>query len=224
METKKSQKANLEKSRLMFTQIGLIVSLAVAWMVFETKDYEKKEVSTIGSRQLVEVDDFIPITVQEKPKPIERPQVAIQMEIVDNGEDVEDDFDIEATVGQNEAIPEYFPIEIEEEDIVETPPIRVAEIMPEFPGGELKLLEFISKNIKYPQLARETGTQGRVYISFIVEPDGSISNVELLRGIGAGCDEEAMRVVKAMPKWSPGRQCGKAVRVVFNLPVNFKLQ
>lgn len=200
METKKSQKANLEKSRLMFTQIGLIVSLAVAWMVFETKDYEKKEVSTVGNRQIVEVEDFIPITVQEKPKPIERPQVAIQMEIVDDGEDVEDDFDIEATVSQNEAIPEFVTVEIDDEDIVEATPIRVAEVMPEFPGGNLKLLEFLSKNIKYPQLARETGTQGRVFISFIVEPDGSISNVELLRGIGAGCDEEAMRVVKAMPK------------------------
>lgn len=224
METKKSQKANLEKSRLMFTQVGLIVSLAVAWMVFETKSYDKKEISTIGDRQIVEVEDFIPITVQEKPKPIERPQVAVQFEIVDDKEDVKDNFDIEATVDQKEAIPDYVPIDIEDEVIVEPAPIRVAEVMPQFPGGDLKLLEFISKNIKYPQLARETGTQGRVYISFVIEPDGSISNVELLRGIGAGCDEEAMRVVKAMPKWLPGRQCGKAVRVMYNLPVNFKLQ
>ena len=208
----------------MFTQVGLIVSLAVAWMVFETKSYDKKEISTIGDRQIVEVEDFIPITVQEKPKPIERPQVAVQFEIVDDKEDVKDNFDIEATVDQKEAIPDYVPIDIEDEVIVEATPIRVAEVMPQFPGGDLKLLEFISKNIKYPQLARETGTQGRVYISFVVEPDGSISNVELLRGIGAGCDEEAMRVVKAMPKWLPGRQCGKAVRVMYNLPVNFKLQ
>lgn len=224
METKKSQKANLEKNRLMFTQIGLIVSLAAAWMVFETKSYDKKEISTFDARELEEVEDFIPITVQEKPKPIERPQVAVQLEIVDDALDVDDEINIEVNVDQNEAIPENFTIEIDDEEIVEATPIRVAEIMPAFPGGETKLFEFISKNIKYPQLARETGTQGRVYISFIVEPDGSISHVELLRGIGAGCDEEAMRVVKAMPKWSPGRQCGKAVRVVYNLPVNFKLQ
>ena len=224
METKKSQKANLEKSRLMFTQIGLIVSLAAAWMVFETKSYDKKEISTINSRELIEVEDFVPITVQEKPKPIEKPQVAVQLEIIDDDLDVDDRLDIDVTIDQNEAIPDNYVVEIEDEEIVEATPIRVAEIMPAFPGGEGKLFEFISKNIKYPQLARETGTQGRVYISFIVEPDGSISHVELLRGIGAGCDEEALRVVKAMPKWSPGRQCGKAVRVVYNLPVNFKLQ
>ena len=224
METKKSQKANLEKSRLMFTQIGLIVSLAAAWMVFETKSYDKKEISTINTRELIEVEDFVPITVQEKPKPIEKPQVAVQLEIIDDDLDVDDRLDIDVTIDQNEAIPDNYVVEIEDEEIVEPAPIRVAEIMPAFPGGEEKLFEFISKNIKYPQLARETGTQGRVYISFIVEPDGSISHVELLRGIGAGCDEEALRVVKAMPKWSPGRQCGKAVRVVYNLPVNFKLQ
>ena len=224
METKKSQKANLEKSRLMFTQIGLIVSLAAAWMVFETKSYDKKEISTINTRELIEVEDFVPITVQEKPKPIENPQIAVQLEIIDNELDVDDRLDIDVTIDQNEAIPDNYVVEIEDEEIVEATPIRVAEIMPAFPGGEGKLFEFISKNIKYPQLARETGTQGRVYISFIVEPDGSISHVELLRGIGAGCDEEAMRVVKAMPNWSPGRQCGKAVRVVYNLPVNFKLQ
>ena len=96
--------------------------------------------------------------------------------------------------------------------------------MPAYPGGDQKLMEFIAKGIKYPQIARETGIQGRVFVGFVVEPDGSVSNVKVLRGIGGGCDEEAMRVVKSMPKWKPGKQRGKAVRVSYMLPVNFKLQ
>ena len=98
------------------------------------------------------------------------------------------------------------------------------EEMPAYPGGDAKLMEYVAKNIKYPQIARETGIQGRVFVGFVVEPDGSVSNVKVLRGIGGGCDEEAMRVVKSMPKWKPGKQRGKAVRVSYMLPVNFKLQ
>ena len=100
---------------------------------------------------------------------------------------------------------------------------QVVEEMPVFPGGETKLLEYISNNIQYPQVARETGIQGRVFIGFVVEPDGSISNVKLLRGIGGGCDEEAIRVVKSMPKWKPGKQHGKVVRVSYLIPISFKL-
>jgi protein TonB len=96
--------------------------------------------------------------------------------------------------------------------------------MPEFPGGQAKMMEFIAQNIKYPAMARESGIQGRVFVNFVVEPDGSVSNVKVLRGIGGGCDEEAVRVVKSMPNWTPGRQRGKAVRVSFNLPVRFTLQ
>lgn len=98
---------------------------------------------------------------------------------------------------------------------------QVVEEMPVFPGGETKLLEYISNNIQYPQVARETGIQGRVFIGFVVEPDGSISNVKLLRGIGGGCDEEAIRVVKSMPKWKPGKQHGKVVRVSYQIPISF---
>ena len=117
--------------------------------------------------------------------------------------------------------------QVEEEMVDITPSeqeiFQIVEEMPQFPGGEAKLMEYIGKNIKYPQKARETGIQGRVFISFVVEPDGSVSNVKLLRGIGGGCDEEAMRVVKSMPKWKPGKQRGKAVRVSYQIPVFFKL-
>lgn len=113
---------------------------------------------------------------------------------------------------------------IPSEDIsIEEEIFQIVEEMPSFPGGEPKVMEYIGKNIKYPQIARESGIQGRVFVSFVVECDGSISNAKVLRGIGGGCDEEAVRVVTNMPKWKPGKQHGKAVRVSYLLPVNFKL-
>ena len=92
-----------------------------------------------------------------------------------------------------------------------------------FTGGIGQLMKYLSENIKYPKEALGKSIQGRVYINFIVEPDGHVSNVKVIRGIGGGCDEEAVRVVKAMPKWKPGKQRGKAVPVYYNLPINFKL-
>jgi TonB family protein len=100
----------------------------------------------------------------------------------------------------------------------------VVEQMPEFPGGEEALYKYLAGNITYPQSAKESGIQGRVYVTFVVERDGTISDVRVLRGIGGGCDEEAIRVVKAMPKWMPGKQRSKPVRVQYNLPVKFSLE
>ena len=99
----------------------------------------------------------------------------------------------------------------------------VVETMPEFPGGEEARIKYMSKNIKYPKDAYEKGAQGTVYVSFVVEKDGSIGEAKVLRGVGKSCDQEALRVVKGMPKWTPGKQSGKPVRVQFNMPVQFKL-
>lgn len=98
------------------------------------------------------------------------------------------------------------------------------EKMPFFPGGEFKMYEFLAMNIRYPQRAREDGYSGTVYVRFVVEPDGTITNIEVAKGVGGGCSEEAVRVVKMMPKWIPGEAFGKKVRVTYTLPVNFRLQ
>ena len=98
------------------------------------------------------------------------------------------------------------------------------EDMPEFPGGEQAMMDFVSKNVVYPKEAQEKGISGRVMVSFIVEKDGSVNEVKIVRGIGGGCDEEAVRVVKAMPKWKPGKEKGKPVRVSYMMPIFFKLQ
>jgi protein TonB len=226
MEEKKSPKANLENKKLMFMQIGMIISLLIAWLAFEHKSYDKREIdpSLLRQTEVVE-EEMVEITKQEeqKPQPVEVPKQTTQLEIVQDDVEVED-IEINAEVDQQEVIEEYVPVEVEEEEVQEQEIFQIVEEMPSYPGGEQKLMEYVAKNIKYPQIARETGIQGRVFVGFVVEPDGSVSNVKVLRGIGGGCDEEAMRVVKSMPKWKPGKQRGKAVRVSYMLPVNFKLQ
>ena len=226
MEEKKSPKANLENKKLMFIQIGMIISLLIAWMAFEHKSYDKREIDpSLLNREVVVDEEMVEITKQEeqKPQPVEVPKQTTQLEIVQDDVEVED-IEINAEVDQTEIIEEYVPVEVEEEEVTEQEIFQIVEEMPAYPGGDQKLMEYVAKNIKYPQIARETGIQGRVFVGFVVEPDGSVSNVKVLRGIGGGCDEEAMRVVKSMPKWKPGKQRGKAVRVSYMLPVNFKLQ
>lgn len=102
--------------------------------------------------------------------------------------------------------------------------IEIVEKQPEFPGGVQNLFTFLSKNVKYPEQARQLGVSGKVYVEFVVEKDGSITDIKLIRGIGEGCDEEAMRAISKMPNWSPGIQAEKPVRVRFVLPVNFSLR
>lgn len=226
MEEKKSPKANLENKKLMFMQIGLIISLLIAWMAFEYKSYDKRVIDPSLLRQTEVLDEeMVEITKQDEPKPqpVEVPQQTTQIEIVDDNVETQD-LNINAEVEQNEVIEEYVPVEVEEDEVVEQEIFQIVEEMPSFPGGDQKMMEYVAKNIKYPQIARETGVQGKVFVNFVVEPDGSVSNVKILRGIGGGCDEEAMRVVKSMPKWKPGKQRGKPVRVSYNLPVNFRLQ
>jgi len=225
MEEKKSPKANLENKKLMFTQIGMIIALLVTWLAFEHKSYDKREIdpSLLRQTEVVE-EEMVEITKQEEPKPqpVEVPKQTTQLEIVQDDVETED-ININADVQQDEVIEDYVAPEVVEEDVVEQEIFQIVEEMPSYPGGERALLEYVAKNIKYPQIARETGIQGRVFVGFVVEPDGSVSNVKILRGIGGGCDEEAMRVIKSLPKWKPGKQRGKAVRVSYQIPVVFKL-
>ena len=224
MEEKKSPKANLENKKLMFTQIGLIISLAVAWIVFEIKSYDKREFADVGRTVEIVEEEMVEITKQEqKPQPVEVPKQTTQIQVVEDDVEVED-IEINADVDQNEVIEEYVAPEVEEEDVVEAEVFTIVEEMPEYPGGLSKLTDYLTKNIKYPQMARESGIQGRVFVNFVVEPDGSVSNINVMRSLGGGCDEEAVRVVKNMPKWKPGKQRGKPVRVSYILPIVFKLQ
>ncbi len=225
MEPKKSPKADLEKKRTLFLQIGLIISLAITLAAFEWKSYEKREVELQNRAQSDVTEEIIPITKQEEPPPPpEAPQTTTELNIVEDDVDVEDDIEIDVTADEDTEVEEYVPQFEEEEEVEEEKVFMVVEKQPSFPGGEQARKKYLANNIEYPQLARESGIQGTVFVTFVVEKNGDITDVRVLRGIGGGCDEEAIRVVKEMPKWEPGEQRGKPVRVQFNMPIRFTLQ
>ncbi len=224
MEIKKNPKANLENKKGIFFQVGLIIALLIVFVAFEYKSYYKETID-LASRVVDDTpEEIIPITEQKvKPPPPPPPKQVIQIKIVEDDVEVEDDLDIDVEADDETVMDEYIP-PMEDEEIGEEEIFQVVEDQPEFPGGMSQLYVYLQKNVKYPPIAKESGIQGRVFVNFVVEKDGSISNVKVLRGIGGGCDEEAIRVVKSMPKWKPGKQRGKPVRVSFNLPIKFTLQ
>ncbi len=222
MEPKKSKKADLERQKSLFFQIGLTFTLIVILLAFQIRQYERPDFD-LGTLELdlIEEED-IPITRPEEPPP-PPPEPSQELIIVDDDVEIEDEFIIDAEADLFEEIPDYQPIVMEEEEIEDDYIFQIVEEQPQFPGGEEARQRFLRDNIRYPTMAREAGIEGTVFVTFVVEPDGSITNVDVLRGIGGGCDEEAVRVVRQMPRWEPGRQRGQAVRVQFNLPIRFRL-
>ena len=225
MEPKKNPKKDLNRQRTLFLQIGLVFALAVVFLAFEWKTYEKSE-STLASSGPVQIDEeIVQITQQEQPpEPPKAAEVTTILEIVDNDVVVEDEINVDIEARADQAVQSYVPVMTEEEPAPVAEEIfTFVEEYPEFPGGDKALREYILNNIKYPEVARTSGITGTVYVQFVVEKDGSISDVKVVRGIGGGCDEEAVRVVKSMPRWKPGKQRGQPVRVYFTLPIDFKL-
>ena len=229
MEATKSEKANLESKKSLFFEIGLIVALAVVLFAFEHKSYDEKEEVVIATEAKTEVEEMVIQTQQDQPEP---PKQEVELsttefEIVSDDVEITNKFDLDAlTSDVNGEV--YVPtveikeqvVEVEEEEEI----FQVVEQTAMFPGGYQALNKYLRDNIKYPQQAKETGTQGKVFLTFVVEKDGSITDIKILRDIGSGCGEEAIRVVKSMPKWTPAKQRGKTVRQQFNLPVSFALQ
>jgi protein TonB len=216
MELKKNPEISLEKKKGLFLQIGLVVALIIVLGAFEWKSYEKVDYN-LGQLNLDDLEEeIIPITKQEiKPTPPPPPPPEV-IEIVEDEVEIEDELEIEDTESDEDEM-----IEIEEESDDEF--FMVVENMPEFPGGDLGLMKYIQKNVKYPPIAKEYNITGKVYISFIVDKSGSVTNVKIARGVDKNLDAEAMRVVKSLPKYKPGKQRGKAVRVMFTIPINFTL-
>ncbi len=224
MEQRKSDKANLETKRTVFLEIGFILALALVFSAFEYKSYDKVEYTNI-ERTVDDVqEEIIPITEQKvKPPPPKPPPSVTIINVVEDDVEVEDDIEIDIDFDEDVAMDEFQFVQ-EEEEIEEQHIFLVVENMPEFPGGEASMYKFIGKNIEYPRMAKESGISGRVFVTFVVERDGSVTDVQILRGIGGGCDEEAIRVIKMMPKWTPGKQRGKPVRVQYRMPIKFTLQ
>ncbi len=229
MEQKKTAKADLESKKTVFLQIGLVIALAITLAAFEYKSYDKLEVSGFGDNKFVDVpEEMVQITQQQNtPPPPAPPATTTVINIVNNDAIVDDDFKIDAEADENTQMEQYtapkVSTQVAEEEVSEVEIFTVVEEAPSYPGGDEARIKFLQENIKYPQMARESGISGTVYVTFVVERDGSVTDVKVMRGIGGGCDEEAIRVINAMPKWNPGKQRGKPVRVQFNMPIKFTL-
>jgi protein TonB len=228
MELKKNPKADLENRRGLYLEIGLVVILVAALVAFNVKSYDKEEKEQIERVATDEQEEIIIQTQQEElppPPPPEQPEVTTEFEVVEDEAEIKNELVVNAEVTDDTKNIEITPVKIEQEEEEEDVQIfTVVENDPEFPGGMEALYKYLRDNIKYPQLARDNNITGKVYVTFVVERDGSIANPRVLKDIGGGCGAEAIRVVKSMPKWTPGKQRGKAVRVQFNLPVSFNLQ
>lgn len=224
MDLKKNPIADLEKRKGLLFQIGIVISLALVLVAFEWAQFERSN-NELGSLNVeLEEEEMIPITQQAPPPPPPPPPPpqTIVLEIVEDDEEIEEEIDIDSEMDENTEIE---IIEVEEEEVVEEPEIfTIVEDMPSFPGGEAKLYEYLGKNIKFPPMAKDAGIQGIVFVTFVVKENGAIDGVRVLRGIGGGCDEEAVRVIKNMPSWKPGKQRGKNVRVQYNMPIRFILK
>ena len=230
MEVKKSPKADLENKRSTWLLVGYVIVLAFMFIAFEwTKRDVKIDTSPAVADLVFEEEIEIPITEQPEqvtpPPPPEAPAMVESLNIVDDDMDIEST-EIASTEETGQAVEiAYVPPTVEEEEVEEQEIFEVVEQMPEFPnGGMAGLMQYLSKNIKYPTIAQENGTQGRVTVQFVVNADGSIVDAKVIRGVDPYLDKEALRVINSMPKWKPGMQRGKAVRVKYTVPVMFRLQ
>jgi len=225
MQVKKSEQASLEKDKLVYVLMGLVFTLSLVYVALEWTEREVTKYEVTDTEFLFEEEVEIQQTSQETPPPPPPPAVQ-EVEVLNVVEDNVETESIEVNTEETEtevviAAPVEAPVEEEEEEVV----FVVVESMPEFPGGQQALFKYLSENVKYPVIAQENGIQGRVICQFVVNKDGSIVDVEVVRSGGdPSLDKEAVRVIKSMPKWKPGKQRGKAVRVKYTVPVNFKLQ
>lgn len=228
MEIKKSPKADLEGKKTTWLLIGFVLILAVMFVAFEWTERDKQVTTDSGVEMPIFEEEMIPITEQEEPKqappPPEAPKVEEVLQIAENDADVQETT-IQSSEENNQAVEiKYVAPVVEEEEPEEAEIFMVVEEMPEFPGGMAECLKFLGKNIKYPTIAQENCVQGRVIVQFVVNQDGSIVDPVVVRSVDPYLDKEALRVIKTMPKWKPGKQRGKAVRVKYTVPVTFKLQ
>ena len=229
MEIKKSDKANLENKKLLFTELGLIVSLAITFGAFEYTSKETKVSTLEDTAEVVLEEEIIPITQETPPPPPAAPKIPIlsdQIDIVDDEIELDDDMfmNLEDDASLGVEIMDY--VEVEEEDVEEEAiPFQLVEEKPSFQGGDAnQFSKWVNQRLVYPEIAKENGVQGRVTLQFTVEKDGSVTKVKVLRGVDPSLDKEAVRVVSQSPKWKPGKQRDRAVPVTYTFPVIFQLR
>lgn len=231
MEIKKSPKANLENKKFLFMEVGLIIALLLVLGAFEWSTTENS-VSILEEEVAVVIEEEqVPITQEEQLPPPEVPKEPVMSDIIDIVDDdvkVEDNFLIstedDASLGVE--IKDYV-VEQAEEEVVEEEeiPFAIVEEKPSFQGGDANTFtKWVFGKIVYPEIAKENGVQGRVTLQFTIDVDGSVKNVKVLRGVDSSLDKEAVRVVSSSPKWKPGKQRNKPVKVKYTFPVVFQLR
>ncbi|MBE6245822.1 MAG: energy transducer TonB [Bacteroidales bacterium] len=230
MEIKKSPKANLQNKKLLFTEIGLIVALLIVLGAFEWSTTETS-VSILEEETAVVIEEEqVPITQEEQLPPPEVPKEPVMSDVIDIVDDdikVDDDFLIstedDASLGVE--IKDYVVEQVEEEEVEEEIPFAIVEQKPTFQGKDANAFtKWVFSKIVYPEIAKENGVQGRVTLQFTIDTDGSVTNVKVLRGVDSSLDKEAVRVVSSSPKWKPGMQRNKPVKVKYTFPVVFNLR
>ena len=229
MEIKKSEKASLENKRLLFTEIGFVVALGVTLGAFEYSSKEIKKDVLADDQTVVEIEDMVPITQETPPPPEAAPKIPIlsdQIDIVEDDIEINDEvMSLEDDANMGVEIMDY--IEEVQEEVVEEEaiPFQLVEEKPSFNGGDAnEFSKWVNARLVYPEIAKENGVQGRVTLQFTVNADGTVSNVKVLRGVDSSLDKEAVRVVSSSPKWKPGKQRDRAVKVTYTFPVIFQLR
>ena len=228
MEPKKSEKANLENKKSLFIQIGIIFALAVSLLAFEWTSGQRGSSAFDGMSEEAIEEEVIPVTEEMPPEEVPPPEVTV----TDLFEIVEDDVVLDSEVkfeddetSEDKVVEIYAPVINAEEEEVEEEIFVIVEDMPTFKGGDINVFrEWVQKRVRYPELAAENGIQGRVFITFVVETNGTVSNVSITRSVDALLDEAAKEAVAASPKWEPGMQRGRPVRVRYSIPIIFQLQ
>jgi len=220
-----TKQANLEKKRGMFFQIGFIVSLSLVLLAFEWTTVRTGMIDWDKLGGEVIDEEFAKVTIHKKKKlEIPKPKIIRPIEAVTNDLETDEDIEINIEVTDDTRNELDFKVFDDPDEVAEEPQIFFSsEQQPIFPGGLGAMRNFLSKNIKYPKSAREIGIVGTVHVEFVVWNDGSVRHVNVLRGIGGGCDVEAMRVISSMPDWNPGIQRTKPVNVRMVIPITFNL-
>ena len=229
MEVKKSEKASLENKRLLFVEIGFVVALLAVLGAFEWSSKEKADSGLLAENTEVIEEEMIPITQETPPPPPEMAKIPIlsdQIDIIDDDVKINDNIiNLEDDANLGVDIQDY--VEEVKEEVVEeeTIPFQLVEEKPQFQGGDANdFTKWVNQRLVYPDVAKENGVQGRVMLQFTVNTDGSVSGVKVLRGVDPSLDKEAVRVVSMSPKWTPGKQRDRKVKVTYTFPVIFQLR
>ena len=229
MEIKKSEKANLENKKLLFVEIGLIISLLITYIAFEWTSKETNLAVLEDNTEILVEEEIISTNMETPPPPPAAPKMPVlsdQIDIVDDEIELEDDMfmNLEDDASLGVEIMDY--VEVEEEVVEEEAiPFQLVEEKPSFQGGDAnQISKWVNSRLVYPEIAKENGVQGRVSLQFTVEKDGSVTKVRVLRGVDPSLDKEAVRVVSMSPKWKPGKQRDRAVPVTYTFPVIFQLR